>query len=468
MKVAVVGGGWAGLSAALTLRQAGVAHVSVFEAGPRPGGRARRIDHPDFPAGLDNGQHILLGAYRDSLALIEHLASQTANSQRARLHRYPLHLESLDGHFRLHAPGRWPAPLNVILALASARGLSLAARGQAVRLMLALRRWGWQVPIEWSVDQLLARLRQGSELRQRLWHPLCLAALNTPVQQASAALFARILRDGLAEERQASDLLLPGCDLGELWPDAAIRQVDWRPGNAITAIEHTPDGWRLLRASAHTDDAAPAGGHETGAPYDALILAVPPPQAARLLHPLPGRPGSARLLQTLAVFDFEAIATLNLKLAAPWQLPFPMMQLDDQDGRQPGHWIFDRANLTGRPECGELSIVGSVAGPFLEAGREALAQAMDAQWRRQWQARTTSSRIGQPAPAAPPATLAHALVVEKRATFSARPGLARPGAVSPWPGLYLAGDWTDTGYPGVLEGAVRSGQEAARRLLRMA
>ncbi|CAM4059251.1 hydroxysqualene dehydroxylase HpnE [Kerstersia similis] len=454
MKVAVIGGGWAGLTAALALRDAGLARVTVFEAGQGPGGRARRIEHPGFPAGLDNGQHILLGAYHDTQALITRLRRDAPERP---LVRYPLHLESLDGSFKLRAPPHLPAPLHMLLALAGARGLSLAARWQAVRLMLTLQRWRWQVPADWSVEQLLKRLRQGPALRQRLWHPLCLAAMNTPVHAASAALFVRVLRDGLAGSRQASDLLFPACDLGALWPDAAVQQLDWRPGVPIRNIHALASGWRI-------GPDMPAGS-ATATPeddtYDAVILAVPPPQAARLLQGLPDAPGAGALLQALHAFEFEAIATLNLRLAAAWRLPFPMMQLDDQHGLQPGHWIFDRAMLTGRSECGEISIVGSVAGPYLARGRDALAQAMDAQWRAQWQARTARA-VTQPPP---PDTCARALIVEKRATFAARPGLFRPGATSPWPRLYLAGDWTDTGYPGVLEGAVRSGQEAARRLL---
>lgn len=475
MKVAVVGGGWAGLAAAIALRDAGLSRVTVFEAAPRPGGRARRIEHADFPEGLDNGQHILLGAYQDSQALIARLQAADAGP---RLHRSPLHLESLDGHFKLRAPARCPAPLHMLLALASARGLNLASRWQAIRLMLTLQRWRWQVPADWSVAQLLTRLQQGAALRQRLWHPLCLAAMNTPAPRASAALFAAVLRDGMAGSRQASDLLLPACDLGALWPDAAVQRIDWRPGVTIRALQAAGSGWRLGPDSLPADTPAQSDA-ET---YDAVILAVPPPQAARLLRGLPGTPGADPLLHALDSFEFEAIATLNLKLASAWRLPAPMMQLDDEDGRLPGHWIFDRAWLTGRADSGEISIVGSVAGPFLEAGRDALAQRLDQQWRAQWArriaahggtahggtahdvadqaAKDTAARL-----AAPPPSCAQALIVEKRATFAARPGLMRPAVTSPWPRLYLAGDWTDTGYPGVLEGAVRSGQEAARRLL---
>lgn len=442
MKVAIVGGGWAGLAAAIALKDAGIANISVFEASHRPGGRARSIAYPGFPDELDNGQHILLGAYTGCLALMHRLHGENADKL---LHRHPLHLETLGGRFRVAAPPWLNGPLaglRLPAALILARGLSIAARWQAVRLLLALRRQQWQVHAELSVTTLLAEHGQGEAACRHLWHPLCLAAMNTPPQHASAALFAAVLRDSLGARAAASDLLLPAVDLGKLWPEAATRLVDWRPGTPARRLQQAVhNGWHI---------------NDEPEQFDAIILAVSPQSAGQLLRTLPARTDANALLQSLDAFRYAAIATLNLRLDCPWRLPFPMMQLDDGNGTLPGQWVFDRAWMTGRPQHGEISIVASVADAWLAQGRETLAKTMEQQWR------TAAATAGIQTI---PATTHQALIVEKRAALLATPGLQRPGAATPWPGLYLAGDWTDTGYPGVLEGAVRSGQTCAGLLL---
>ncbi|WP_454689529.1 hydroxysqualene dehydroxylase HpnE [Achromobacter aloeverae] len=455
-RVAVVGAGWAGLAAAVALHDRGWA-VTVLEAGRTPGGRARRVAHPDFDAPLDNGQHILLGAYTDTLALMRRLGRDPARL----LARLPLALASLDGAFRLRAP-RLPAPLHAAAALLGARGLDGAARGAALRLMLALRRARWETPAADSVAALLARHGQPESAVRWLWEPLCLAALNTPAAQADARLFAHVLRDSLAGRRAASDLLLPRADLSALWPDAAAALCEVRYGVTVRCVEPDARGVRI-----------------DGDAYDAAVLAVPPANAARLLaaalgddfgdalgddnaaHASAARHGGPEhddnLAARLAGFEYSPIATLNLRLAAPWRLPMPMMMLREDAARgHDGQWLFDRAALANDPARGELSVVVSaasrLAGRLARDGRDAVVAALIEQVGEQ------AARGGLPAL---PSVARAELLVDKRATFLATPGLARPGNATAWPTLCLAGDWTDTGYPAVLEGAVRSGQRAA-------
>jgi len=433
-KIAVIGGGWAGLSAAAALRAAAY-QVTVFEAGRTPGGRARRVPRDGRAAPLDNGQHILLGAYTETLALMRRLGLPPEQ----RLRREPLRLESADGRLRIAAP-RLPAPLHAVCALLFARGLSLHARLAAVRLIRQLRVARWRVAPEQTVSQLLDQHGQPPALRDQLWTPLCLATLNTPPQQASAALFAAVLRDSLSRTRAASDLLLPTTDLSDLWPDTVARHVDWRAGHRVRALDVA---------------SAPSSGYTVdGERFDALILAVPPHAAAPLLAMLPDHPGKSSLLDTLDTFTYLPIATVTLTLTARWRLPAAMLMLcEDATRGHLGQWLFDRAALTGCTDAGELAVVISAADALPE--REALLRGVEAQVREQ------TRRKGRPAMPA----VAHAsLITEKRATFAALPALPRPGVHTPWPGLVLAGDWTDTGYPGVLEGAVRSGLMAARRL----
>lgn len=435
-KVAVIGAGWAGLAACAALKESG-AQVTVFEAGRTPGGRARRVVHPDFGGQLDNGQHILLGAYDQTLALMRRLGRNPAML----LMRRSLRLASLDGQFQLSAPAL-PAPLHAAAALLTARGLSWNSRWAALRLMRGLKKMAWHPPRDWTVAKLLAHFQQPAQLIQRVWGPLCLAALNTPLNEASAGLYARILQDSLTGHRNNSDLLLPCVDLSALWPDAVALHATMRYG---ATVRHLAPSARDVEVNRER--------------FDAAVLAVPPSVAARLLEePLLGAqtPG---LLNALRAFDYLPIATLNLRLAAPWPLPEPMMLLREHASRgHVGQWVFDRSRLTSRSRGAELAIVTSAARGLASEDRDTVIANLTAQVAEQ--ARRHPSRLP-----AMPAVEAAELFIEKRATFAAVPGLIRPLNTTPWPTLALAGDWTDTGYPGVLEGAVRSGLQAARVLL---
>ncbi|EHK66927.1 hydroxysqualene dehydroxylase HpnE [Achromobacter arsenitoxydans] len=435
MKAAVIGAGWAGLAASVALREAG-AKVTVFEAGHTPGGRARRVYHGDFDAPLDNGQHLLSGAYKQTLALMR----RVGRNPDALLMRRPLKLASLDGRFNLSAP-RLPAPLHMAVAILRARGLSWADRLAALRLMRGLKAMSWTPPRDWTVLHLLHYHAQSDALIRQVWDPLCLAALNTPIATASAALFARVLRDALAGSREDSDLLLPCTDLSALWPDAAARQVTMRYGSTVRQLHPSDDGIDINQER-----------------FDAAVLAVPPTFAARLLEAPLREAGATGLLDALKAFDYLPIATLNVRLAEPWRLPEPMMMLREDAARgHAGQWLFDRAQLAGDTKAGELAVVASAANGIGERNRRQAIEAMIDQVAEQ------AASHPQRLPPMPEVSAAE-LFIEKRATFAAVPGLHRPLNSTPWPTLALAGDWTDTGYPGVLEGAVRSGLQAARVL----
>lgn len=435
MKAAVIGAGWAGLAASVALREAG-AKVTVFEAGHTPGGRARRVFHTDFDAPLDNGQHLLSGAYKHTLALMR----RVGRNPDALLMRRPLQLASLDGRFRLAAP-RLPAPLHMAAAILRARGLAWKDRLATLRLMRGLKVMAWTPPREWTVLHLLHYHAQSDALIRQVWEPLCLAALNTPTATASAALFARVLRDSLTGSRENSDMLLPCTDLSALWPDAAARQVTMRYGSTVRQLRPSAEGIDINQER-----------------FDAAVLAVPPTFAARLLDAPLREAGATGLLDALKAFEYMPIATLNLRLQDPWRLPEPMMMLREESARDHyGQWLFDRAQLAGDTKAGELAVVTSAATGLAERNRRQLIEALIDQVAEQ------AARHPARLPAMPEVAAAE-LFIEKRATFAAVPGLTRPLNTTPWPTLALAGDWTDTGYPGVLEGAVRSGLQAARVL----
>ncbi|HEY0295595.1 MAG TPA: hydroxysqualene dehydroxylase HpnE, partial [Bordetella sp.] len=361
MKAAVIGAGWAGLAAATALHEAG-AHVTVFEAGRTPGGRARRVVQPGFDSVLDNGQHILLGAYAQTLALMRRLGRNPDTL----LMRRPLRLASLDGRFRLSAPSL-PPPWHGAAALLTARGLGWRAKLAALRFVRSLQASGWNPPPVWTVAELLRYRQQPADLVDCLWTPLCLSALNTPPEQASATLFARVLKDTLAGKLRDSDLLLPCVDLSALWPDAATLHLTMRYHSTVRQL--------------HTD----AGSVEiNGERFEAAVLAVPPAIVVRLLEPALQAQGAHELLQTLQSFDYQPIATLNLKLAQPWPLPEPMLMLREDRARgHLGQWLFDRSRLTGRSRQAELAVVASAAQTLADTPKETAIAALVEQIREQ-------------------------------------------------------------------------------------
>ncbi|MBC2770833.1 hydroxysqualene dehydroxylase HpnE [Pusillimonas minor] len=431
MNVGVIGAGWAGLSAAIALHDAGH-DVSLYEAGPLAGGRARRVPAAGR-APLDNGQHIMLGAYQRTLQLMRRLHRDPDSL----LLQFGLKMRSASGDFELRCRAL-PSPWHAVAAVALAKGWHTSEKAALLKAMAHLRPGGWKVAPDRPLAQWLDEQRQPAGVVKRFWEPLCLAALNTPLADASTAMMARVLKDSLDAGRHASDVLIPRTDLSDLWPDHLPADITLHRHSPIQRINAAPNGYTLN------------GKHW----HDALVVAVPPPNAKRLLADLPARPGTKRLLQHLDAFSPVPIATLNLILEEPWDaLHEPMLMLDDQaDPGRLGQWLFNHAVISNAPDRHPLiSIVISNCRPENLTDRETAGRVILEQVCRQ------TARFGPM-----PKVAEQMLIIEKRATFAATPGLTRPDNHTPWDNLALAGDWTNTGYPAVLEGAVISGQAAAR------
>ena len=419
--VAIVGGGWAGLACAVELADAGVA-VQLHESAKQLGGRARRVDWNGIP--LDNGQHLMVGAYRETLRLLARLGTNGLLEQR------PLELTVPGFHLRLP---RLPAPLNLIAGLLAARGLGLKDKLAAARFMNALKEAAFRLPWDETAHSLLARHQQPENLVDKLWAPICIAALNTPLEQASAQVFCNVLRDSLAGERADSDLVFNRADLGRLLPDAASDFVRRRGGGVHLASKVV----RLTRRD--------GGFHLAGPEVQAerVVLATHPARLGELLVELPEAADSVALA---ADYAWQPILTLWLRFETPPALPFPMLGLGG--GQAP--WAFERNDLA----PGLVALVVSAEGPHLAWAPETLRDGYLALLR---------DRIGPL-----PALLDWKVLVEKRATFACVPHLRRPDNQTALPGLYLAGDYTAGDYPATLEGAVRSGLACARHVLERA
>ena len=429
MKIAIIGAGWAGMAAAMAVVQAGQ-QANVFEAARTVGGRARTIVSKDAlgaPLLLDNGQHILIGAYSECLRLMR-LAGVDPDTALLRL---PLALRFAD-----NSGLQWPdlaPPWDAVLGIAGARSWSWRERLALLGIALRWRVKRFTCAPQASVAHLCAGLP--ARLLQEFIDPLCIAALNTPAHQASGQVFLRVLQDSLFSGPGGSNLLLPRVDLGEVFAQAAAHWL-----RTHGTIVHTAARVQSLTSRAQ------GGWVVDGRLFDAVILATCSTEAARLVSqcaqnvpsalsaPLHDWAACAQALR------FEAITTVYVQGAAPSSgalLPHPMLALRNS-AAHPAQFVFDRGQLGG--PAGLLAFVISTS----QGDRATLQQQVLEQARAELGLRHL-----------------HAVqtVVDKRATFACTPALKRPSAHLA-PGLWACGDYIAGPYPATLEGAVRSGTAA--------
>jgi squalene-associated FAD-dependent desaturase len=379
------------------------------------------------PVMLDNGQHILIGAYSESLRLLRQVGINPATA----LLRLPLTLKFPDGT-GLQFP-QVPPPFNALFGILAAQGWSLRDK---ILLLQAAVRWRtgyFTCKPSQSVTQLCEGLSPA--VLHGLIEPLCVSALNTPASEASGQVFLRVMKDSLFAGAGSSDLLLPRVDLSALFPQAACQWMK-KNGAALRLAERVQT---LQMVPPEGESAAPTW-QVNGETFDAVILALPPTDAVRLLASLP----EARAwCQTASALRFEAITTVYA-FASMAKLPRPMLALRSAGASSalaPAQFVFDRGQLGGPP--GLLAFVVSASDD--ERGN-LQAQVVE-------QARNQLGLNLQ----------AVQTVVEKRATFACTPGLQRPPMVLS-AGLLACGDYIEGPYPATLEGAVRSGVTAARTL----
>ena len=400
-RVAVVGAGYAGMAAAVTLAERGVP-VTVFESTALPGGRARRVQSQGNE--LDNGQHILIGAYTELFRMM-----RTVGVPESAVLRVPLDIRYARGFRFRRLP--LPEPFGLAAGLLLARGLSLAERLGAARFIARLRRERFAITPDVPVAQFLAAYGQGGRAAHYLWRPLCVSALNTPPELASAQVFLTTLRDTLGGQADASDLVLPRVDLSRLFPEPAAEYVR-RHGGEIRLQSPVKDLIALRQS------------------FERVIVAVGSHQLKTLLADAPE-------------YSYQPIYTCYLQYGEAARLPFPMIGLADGLVQ----WVFDRGALLG--ERGRLACVISAQGDHQQMPLDELAQRCERELAAAFPA------LGKPEWSR--------VIAEKRATVTCSPG---PKPLPSIPGVQFAGDYTDPEYPPTLEAAVRSGTRAARDVIR--
>ncbi len=433
--VVVIGAGWAGLAAAVTLASRGQ-KVIVYESAKQVGGRARSVQFSDTL--VDNGQHLMIGAYSECIKIFK-LVGQCPY---AKLKRIPLFLAVQDENgqqVEIKAP-RLPAPLHLLYALITAKGLTLKDRVAAIRFGLYVKKHQYHFAQDMSVQKLFTQSQQTKNIIKQLWEPLCLSTLNTPINIASANVFMRVFKDAFTYHYYDADLLLPIIDLSDTFPNAAVQYIRNKGGevhlqsrlekihiknNKVTAVEIKNDTQQQTIKT------------------DALILAVAPQNLNKLL---PATPALENVLNKTNQFSYQPIVTVYLQYTSETRLKHAMQGLSGTISQ----WAFDRGQLC--KQHGLISVVISCEGSHMQMDEETLIQTVQAE----------INALFEQAP-----TLQNAFVIrEKRATFACDVNINshRPENITEITDLFLAGDYTNTGYPATLEGAVRSGLTAANHI----
>ena len=409
-RVAVVGGGYAGMAAAMHLAESGVP-VTVFESSKTLGGRARGIKYKG--ATLDNGQHILLGCYTETLSLIE----KTCDVEKPYI-RTPLALD-IDSFSLRSLP--FPPPFDLLFGLLFSKGLALSAKLIAIRFLVATK--SLELEKDMSVAALLERYGQKKQSVDLLWAPLCVSALNTPINRASAKVFLAVLKDGL--RGRGSDIVLPNVDLSSLFPNGAARIIMKNGGNILTSA--------AVIAAGKTDEEFELVTENERHFFSHLVLATAPQHARKLAVNFPE--------VDIPDFSYQPIVTVYSQY--PEQVRLPKKMIGTSKGL--AHWFFDRGG-------GLIAAVISAEGEHVGLSQTELVLRIHQETKKIL-------------PDLPP-SLWQKAIHEKRATFSCDVDVGRPEQMTPVPNLYLAGDYTAGRYPATLEGAVESGLACARMIIK--
>jgi squalene-associated FAD-dependent desaturase len=445
VKASVIGGGLAGITAALALAQLG-ADVTLLEAKPRLGGATMSFTRDGLV--IDTGQHVFLRCCTAYRGLLDRLG-MAGNAPLQDRFDVPVLTPAVRTRLRRN---RMPAPLHLLPTLLRYPLVPAAGRARVGQAALAMRRVSLTDPAtdEVRFGDWLASHGQDERARRALWDLFSVSSLNVPGDDASLTLAAKVVQTGLLGDSGAADIGVPALPLGELHGSAAVRRLTGlgatiRLGAKADAVE-VADGGR----GGHRYTVRLGRGGEGDVRADAVVIAVPHEAAAKLVPPgaLPASTvagwaglGAAPIVNVHVIYDRKV---MDVPFAAAVDSPV--------------QWVFDRTRVSGMHASGEpgqyLAISLSAADEYVDRSVASLREQF-------------IPALADLFPAARDARVTEFFVTrERRATFRGVPGTARlrPPAATALPGLVLAGSWTDTGWPDTMEGAVRSGLNAVLAL----
>ena len=428
--VIVIGGGFAGLSAATALAEQG-ARTLVVEARPSLGGRATAFTDPATGDRVDNGQHVLFGCYQETFRFLRRIG---ADGHVRLQNRLAVDMIDRAGHWSRLACPALPSPLHLLAGVMTWNALAWRDRLSALKMRAALADSASAAfPIQQTVRQWLIGHGQTPRVIEMLWEPLAVAALNQPIDRAGAAAFAAVLRPMFGGNPRNAALALPAKPLDEMYAGPARSYLEQRGGEVRVSSPATIRGHHVLIRNERI-----AAG--------AMIVAVPWHGLSDVLADRPAALG--RVLDAADRTEASPIVTINL-----W---FDRVVTDRPLIGLPGRtlqWVFDKRAVFGE-KASHLSLISSGAEAVVARGNQELID-------------LALAEVSAALPAVRSATLLRGVVVrEKKASFSVAPGQpARPLTRTGVPGLFLAGDWIDTGLPATIEGAVISGHWAAQAAL---
>lgn len=424
----IVGAGWAGLTCAYELSKAGH-FVQIIEAAPQIGGRARGIRFNEHA--LDNGQHLVIGAYKTLRSILREL-----NLQESELFKImPMQLIVHSTKTLRLKLAKLPVPLNFGIGLLLARQIPWRDKLHIIKFISELQKIDYHLRHDCSVLECLKNYHQSSLVIEHLWEPIAVAAMTTSINVASAQVFINILKE-LLQESNASDWYFPTVDLSKLLPDHLVNNLQQNNGRIIF-------NQSVNNLTLENDQCISIASKKYSWSADNIVLATTPWQTHELCKP---HSNLQALQHTLSQFRYEPITTVYLIFDQPVGLHYPMFGLINSSC----HWIFDRA-FSNQPNILSAVITGKKALDLTD--KITLQQ-------------TVLSDLHKQIPQLPN-PIACKIIREKRAAFSCDVATQsiRPRPRTSIRNLWLTGDYIQTGLPATLEGALLSGKQTAREII---
>ena len=434
--VAIVGGGLAGLAAGCALADTGL-RVTVFERRPYVGGRASSYEHPGTCEVVDNCQHVLLGCCTNLIDFYDRLGVNGAI-----LWFNELTFIEPGGRTSRMAPSFLPAPMHNVPAFLSAKMLGAADKIAIARAMAVMSRG---LPEDSSEDFLswLRRHKQTEQAIERFWKTVLVSALNEHLDRMSVRYATQVFRESFMKSAAAGRMGLPSIPLSDLYGNA-IEYIRARGGEVLLRSSVTAIGPKQDRVGVLT-----GSGEQQ---FDFVVLAAPFQNVASLLL---SDESAKPIKQQLAKFEPSSITGIHLWFDREIT-PLPHAVLLDRTIQ----WMFHKSKFReGRENAGQGSYVELVVSASKSLVHKSREEILD----------LATRELAEFFPAVREAKLVKATVIKEiYATYAILPGLDkyRPATKTQWPRIFLAGDWTATGWPATMEGAVRSGYVAAEALMK--